>query len=234
MSRESELEKMSQAQEYFHRYYELVDAVKVSKDNKEYLKTYLHDSDSVSKQFNVKSKILSHTAGCFILGIIVFAVLFFVLGKEHLIIAAGTGALIFVMGFIFEISLNKIKLSAAQNEQREINDGINEQISMLDGRIKERERLRDDYANELKKRVDFISLDYIKYIDKIKELIENGEAETCEEAVSLFEQKLILKQMNDIMEQSEKPISHESDKERFGDPLELIKKNKKKKGLFSK
>ena len=43
MANETELEKIDRAAEYFERYFEFEDAVTVSMENKEYLKTYIHD-----------------------------------------------------------------------------------------------------------------------------------------------------------------------------------------------
>lgn len=54
MANETELEKIDRAAEYFERYFEFEDAVTVSKENKEYLKTYIHDNDYVVKNFNIK------------------------------------------------------------------------------------------------------------------------------------------------------------------------------------
>lgn len=54
MANETELEKIDRAAEYFERYFEFEDAVTVSMENKEYLKTYIHDNDYVVKNFNIK------------------------------------------------------------------------------------------------------------------------------------------------------------------------------------
>ena len=53
MANETELGKIDRAAEYFERYFESEDAVTVSKENKEYLKTYIHDNDYVVKNFNI-------------------------------------------------------------------------------------------------------------------------------------------------------------------------------------
>ena len=58
MANETELEKIDRAAEYFERYFEFEDAVTVSMENKEYLKTYIHDNDYVVKNFNIKNKII--------------------------------------------------------------------------------------------------------------------------------------------------------------------------------
>ena len=103
-------------------------------------------------------------------------------------------------------------------------DGI-----MLEDRKVQLERQRDDYYAALGKRVDCVPLDYMKNVAQIKKYMTDGEADTCEEAVGMFEQNLLMQQMTDIMKASEvKEEPKQSDKERFGDPLELIKQNKRK------
>ena len=77
-----------------------------------------------------------------------------------------------------------------------------------------------------------MSFDYIGSIDTLKGYLENGEAETCEEAVELLEQNMLMKKMSDLMtKSSRKPLDMDfkQQKEKFGDPLALIKEKKKKK-----
>jgi len=65
------------------------------------------------------------------------------------------GALIFIGAGVFGIALNKYRLTAAEQKQVEVNEGINEQIIMLDDRIKQVERQRDDYYKALEKESAF-------------------------------------------------------------------------------
>lgn len=73
-----------------------------------------------------------------------------------------------------------------------------------------------------------MSLDYMKNVQQIKQFLVDGKADTCEEAVDMFEESMLLQQMTDIMTKSETIEPVKDDKERFGDPLKIIKENKKK------
>lgn len=230
MADKKELEKINQAAGYFERYFEFEDAVKVSYENREYLKTYIHDNAYVVKNFNVKSKILKHALVVFAVALAVAIVFFALLGADMILVPIIAFGAIFICGTIFVISLNKFRLTAAEQHQVEVNDGINEQLVLLEDRIKQVERQKDDYYTALQKRVDFMSLDYMKNVNQIKEYLENGQAETCEDAVEMFEQALLMQEMTSIMTKSEEKIEPAVDaKERFGDPLKVIKENKKKK-----
>ena len=79
-------------------------------------------------------------------------------------------------------------------------------------------------------------MDYMNNIGQIKEFMVNGEAETCEEAVELFESNLLMQQMTGIMTASvhDKTMDIEKNKKRFGDPTKDFGKKPAKKGLFGK
>ena len=228
MANETELEKIDRAAEYFERYFEFEDAVTVSKENKEYLKTYIHDNDYVVKNFNIKNEIVKAVGISAAIGVAAFLLLWLLLGTKLIIVGIIAGALIFIGVGVFGIALNKYRLTAAEQKQVEVNEGINEQIIMLDDRIKQVERQRDDYYKALEKRVPFMSLDYMKNVQQIKQFLVDGKADTCEEAVDMFEESMLLQQMTDIMTKSETIEPVKDDKERFGDPLKIIKENKKK------
>ena len=55
MADQKELDRVNRVAEYINRYYEFEDAVEINKQNKDYLKTYIHDSDYVEKNFDKKS-----------------------------------------------------------------------------------------------------------------------------------------------------------------------------------
>ncbi len=157
-----------------------------------------------------------------------FLLLWLLLGTKLIIVGIIAGALIFIGAGVFGIALNKYRLTAAEQKQVEVNEGINEQIIMLDDRIKQVERQRDDYYKALEKRVPFMSLDYMKNVQQIKQFLVDGKADTCEEAVDMFEDSMLLQQMTDIMTKSETIEPVKDDKERFGDPLKIIKEKQEK------
>lgn len=229
----TELERIEQAHGYFSRYYEFEDAIKINKENKEYLKTYIHDEAYVEKEFNLKNQRIKSIALCLVVGIAVFAVMTVLLGTEMLMISGIGGAAAFVLLAVFGVCLQHFRLTEAKKNQVEVNEGIEEQLQILTDRDSQLIRQRDDYRAGLEKRVTFMSLDYMKNIDQIKSYLESGEAETCEEAVEIFERNMLLQEMTDLTAQTDELMpavsNSETDKERFGDPLQLIKKNKKKK-----
>ncbi|MDO4944952.1 MAG: hypothetical protein Q4E74_07105 [Ruminococcus sp.] len=227
----NELDRISQAETYINRYFEFEDAVTINEDNKEYLKTYIKDVSKVVTDFDVKKKITMSIGLCALIGIVVFVLFLLILGSDLMIVSIIAGAAVFVLGTAFVIALNRYRLTAAKEHQIEVNEGIKEQIDILDSRKSQLERQRDDYFKALGKKIDFMELDidYMKNIGKIKEYIVNGSAETCEDAVDMFEQSLLMEQMTSIISKSEvKPLTHEENLERFGDPLKVIKENKKK------
>ena len=130
------------------------------------------------------------------------------------------------------------KLIETTEHQKEVNEGITEQIEILQGRIKQLEKQRDDYLTALRKKIDFMELDmdYMNNIGQIKEFMVNGEAETCEEAVAIFESNLLMQQMSGIMSASvhDKTMDIEKNKERFGDQTKDFGKKPAKKSLFGK
>ena len=236
MADQKELDKLNQAEEYFNRYFHLKDAVQVTKENKEYLKTYIQTPDYVAKNFNFKGKVTKAVIVSLIAAVIGFLIFFLITGFNIGLI--WIPIIIFVLilagGSIIGYFTNKYQITAALQHQVEINNGIAEQIQMLDDRIKEREKQCKSYYKELGKRVTFISLDYMKYIPKIREILESGEADNCEDAIAVFEQNQLLEEMTNTLNNPVKH-THEEDVARFGNPLDEINaKKKKRKKLFKK
>ena len=133
---------------------------------------------------------------------------------------------------VFFISLNRYQLDKQMEKQSEYNEGIIEEIE----RLKELEpsiiKHKEEYVKGLEEKVPFISLSDIKYLPDIREYLESGEADTCEDAAGILEQKLLLQQLNTIMENHEiernymREVNHEPEK--FDNPLESIKPSGKK------
>lgn len=226
----TELERITQAETYINRYFEFEDAVKVSYENKDYLKTYIKDISQVVKDFDVRSKSLKYMGLCVLAAVAVFVLFLIILGVKLIVVPIIAAAAVLVLGIAFVIALNRYRLTAAQEHQKEVNEGIKEQLDILDTRIQQIERQRDDYLKALDSKIDFMQadVDYMKNIGKIKEYVQNGSAETCEDAVEMFEQSMLMAQMTNIIHDSEKKsFTQEENMERFGDPLKIIKENKR-------
>ncbi len=229
MAEMTELERVRQAQDYIQRYYQFEEAVTVNQQNKEYLQGYIRNQYDVEKEFDLKKKVTvaaGFGAGAgLVVGLIVWAASgSWIAALITLVVLAAAGAA--VGAFV-----QRYRLSEAIETQRDINNGIKEQIEGLELRDKQLIRQRDDYYRGLEKRIDFMSMDYMDSIDKIAEIMQNGEAETCEDAVAVFEQKSLLQEMTSLISApapEPKPLDREKAKEMFGDPVAQIKENRRK------
>jgi hypothetical protein len=222
----TELERIDQAAEYFRRYYQKEAAITQNRENQEYLKTYIHDEDYVVKNFDIAPKIMKSIGISVAAGVAVFVLLWLLF--RNVIVAAVLGGFTLVGLAVFTISLQHYRLTAAKQNQVEVNEGITEQIQILKSREPQLIEQKESYYKGLEKRIDFMSLEDMKYIDEMRKLVESGEAKTAEDASALIEQKMLMAQFNNIMEQSDvKTYTDAENKERFGDPLELIKKKRK-------
>lgn len=235
----TELEKMDLAESYINRYFEIADGVEISKENKEYLKIYIRDVSEAEREFDFKGK-RNKTMMYVVIGAVIFALLLllgFHNGFWFIIPALGFGLIMFA-GYTIANKYYTQKLTETKEHQEEVNAGIKEQIQLMEVRIKQLEKQRDDYLKALRKKIDFMEpdMDYMNNIKQIKEFLVNGEAETCEEAVEIFEQSLLMQQMTGIMSASvhEPKMDLEKNKARFGDPTEQIGKKPTKRGLFGK
>lgn len=232
----TELERMQQTVTYCERYFEFEDAVTVNKENIEYLKTYIHDNNYVVENFNMGHKIrrsLLISGGC---AVIMGLMLLGLCGFSLWFIPGIAFVVIFVAMAAFLISLNKFKLTEAEKNQVEVNEGIKEQIDALKSREELLIKQKDEYYKGLQeKQLCAIPLEYMANAAQIKGYLESGEAETIEDAVAIYEQQLLMKEMSNLMTQ-QAPAPVLDNKARFGDPLEIIKQNKKakKKSLFKK
>ncbi len=230
----TELEKIDQAAEYFRRFHQMEAAIVQNRENQKYLKTYIHDEQYVIDNYDMKTHLTRGFAMSGIAGLVVFFILVWISWIPALIL----GLFIIAGGCIFFYSLNHYRLDAAKQNQEEVNEGITEQIGILEAREPQLIQAKDNYYAGLEKRITFMDLSEMDYIDDLRKLVEDGEAETAEDASALLEQKLLLQQFNSIMENKEieKVYTEEENKARFGDPLELIGKRKKplKEKLFGK
>ena len=227
---------MQQTVTYCERYFEFDDAVTVNKENIEYLKTYIHDNSYVVDNFNMGHKVRRSLIIASGAGLIMGLLLLGLCGLSLWYVPAIAFVIITIATAVFLISVNKFKLTEAEKNQVEVNEGIKEQIDALKAREELLIKQKDEYYKGLQeKQLCAIPLEYMANAAQIKSYLENGEAETIEDAVAIFEQQLLMKEMSNLMTQ-QAPAAAVDNKARFGDPLEIIKQNKKakKKSLFKK
>ncbi len=231
----TELERIDQAEEYYRRYNQKNEAITQNRENQEYLKKYIHDDTFVIASFNMKDKLAKGIGKSAVAGLIVFLIVMMI----NLFVGLILGVFVVVGGAVFFKSLYKYRLDAELQHQEEVNEGIKEQIEILKAREPQIIAEKDNFAEGIEKRVTFISLSDMKYLPEIRRMIEENEAETCEDAAMMLEQKMLFEQFNHIMENTEieKTYTDAENKERFGDPIQMInEKNKKtlKEKLFGK
>lgn len=236
----TEIEKMKHSVDYCHRYFEFDEAIEINQQNREYLKKYIHDDTWVEQEFDLNSKIMSHKKNFIIVAIVaflLFTMIIFAVSASVVIgfiVGAVAGAVSLFVAYLLVSRAEKGNLDDAKRHQREVNDGIKEQMEALS----ERERLlisqKNNYYKALQERKDFyIPIEHIERADDILKFMIDGDAETCDDAVGILEQKLLMKELNSITGAriTKKTIN---EREMFGDPLEKINHAPKKKGLMSK
>lgn len=221
----TELEKIDQAAEFFRRYHQMEAAIGQNRENQEYLKTYIHDEQFVIDKYNMKDHLMKGFGLSGGAGLVLFLLLVWV----HWIVALVLALFVIAGGCVFFFCFNKYRLDELKQDQVEVNDGITEQIEILKNREPQLIQAKDNYYAGLEERITFMDLSEMRYIDDLRQIVVNGEADTAEDAAMILEQKLLLQQFNTIMENQEieKTYTEEENKERFGDPLELIGKRKK-------
>ena len=225
----TELERIRQASDFIQRYYQFEEAVTVNQQNKEYLQGYIRNQYAVEEEFNFKKKVTKAALTGGIVGVVIGLIVWAASGSW--IAALITLAVLAVSGAVIGSFVQKYRLDEAIETQRDINNGIKEQIEILEQRDKQLIRQRDDYYRGLEKRIDFMSLDYMDNIDQLMEIMQNGEAETCEEAVAVFEQKQLFQEMTSLISapaEEPKPLDREEAKKKFGDPVAKIREDRKK------
>ena len=227
----TELERLKQAEELFHRFDLKEAAIVRNRENQEYLQTMIHDDIYVQENYDMKSKLTKEMGivGCGMVAIFLIVLII----ARNLLVSLGFASFAFIAGAVFFIALNRYRLDQTMEKQSEINEGIIEEIERLRALEPEIIKLKEDYAKGLETQVPFLSLSDVGYIPELREYIESGEADTCEDAAGILEQKLLLQQLNTIMENHEIEKAYirneqHQEKERFNNPLESIKPSQKK------
>ncbi|MCR5122023.1 MAG: hypothetical protein K6B74_06350 [Ruminococcus sp.] len=227
----TELERLDHAEELFKRY-ELKEAkITQNKENQAYLQTLIHDDVYVQELFDMKSRLTRDTGIAGGGALVVFLIVLII--SRTFLVSLGIAAFVFIGAMAFFISFNRYKLDQKMEKQSETNEWIIDEIERLRNLEPEIVKLKEDYVKGLDEEVPFISLSDEKYLTDLREYIETGEADTCEDAAGILEQKLLLQQLNSLMENHEIERNYireleEHEKERFNNPLESIKPSTKK------
>lgn len=230
MASTAEMEKLQKTLDYFKRYFEFEDAVAVNHENREYLKTYIHNLSHTEEEFGLKHKnkiALGIAAGaglvCGLIAMLIAGMDNF--GAKNLIALGVTFAVIFIgASFLLKTMIRK-KFEQKWDAQKEINEGIGEQIDDLSRRCDTLEKQKRDYLKALEeKELACIPVKHIKYAEEIASYVKDGKAETVEDAVKMFEENVALKKITKEKERKRKQPT-DSPAQRFGNPLQGLSMN---------
>lgn len=225
MASTAEMEKLQKTLDYFKRYFEFEDAVAVNHENREYLKTYIHNLSHTEEEFGLKRKnkiALGIAAGA---GLVCGLIAMLIAGMDSFgaknLIALGVTFVVVCIGvnFLLKTQIRK-KFEQKWDAQKEINEGIGEQIDDLSRRCDTLEKQKRDYLKALEeKELACIPVKHIKYAEEIASYVKDGKAETVEDAVKMFEENVALKKITKEKERKRKQPT-DSPAQRFGNPLQ--------------
>lgn len=192
MADAAELNKIQETLDYFNRYYEFDSALKVLRENRQYLETYIRDKHYVEDKFDAYGK----SRKSMLLGIIVAVVgaLIVLLATgfkfevAHIVIAAVVAAVCWCgVFFVTKILISK-KIGQLWDEQQKVNEGIAAQIEDVTKRCENLENQKNGYLAALdEKKLVVIPSKYIIEAQKIASYVKEGKAETAQQAVEMFE-----------------------------------------------
>ncbi|MBQ4096428.1 MAG: hypothetical protein IJC65_08425 [Oscillospiraceae bacterium] len=230
MASTAEMEKLQKTLDYFKRYFEFEDAVAVNHENREYLKTYIHNLSHTEEEFGLKRKnkiALGIAAGA---GLVCGLIAMLIAGMDSFgaknLIALGVTFVVVCIGvnFLLKTQIRK-KFEQKWDAQKEINEGIGEQIDDLSRRCDTLEKQKRDYLKALEeKELACIPIKHIKYAEEIASYVKDGKAETVEDAVKMFEENVALKKITKEKERKRKQPT-DSPAQRFGNPLQGLSMN---------
>ncbi len=196
MADTEELEKIQQTLDYFNKYYQFDSAIKVVKENKKYLETYILTKNSVESKFDAAGKkkktMLIALIAAAIGALIVLLVTGFNFTGVNIGIAAAAavilgGGVFFGLNFYITSQVNK-----KWAEQQQVNEGIRAQISDADRRCENLEKQKSGYLSGLEEKgLVVIPTKYLIEAEKIASYVKEGKAETAQQAVEMYEQEQV-------------------------------------------
>ena len=196
MADTAELEKIQQTLDYFNKYYQFDSAIKVVKENKKYLETYILTKNSVESKFDAAGKkkkaMLIALIAAAIGALIVLLVTGFNFTGVNIGIAAAAavilgGGVFFGLNFYITSQVNK-----KWAEQQQVNEGIRAQISDADRRCENLEKQKSGYLSGLEEKgLVVIPTKYLIEAEKIASYVKEGKAETAQQAVEMYEQEQV-------------------------------------------
>lgn len=182
---------MEETLEYFKKCGEFDNAIRVNKENKEYLKRYIVPAEKVAEEFKYKTKKKAAAGASVLAGLVVFGLCMLIMGTSGVIASAIAGGVTLVATMIFFFVMLSKKLTELVKKQDEVNAGINEQMIACDRRVLDLKAQKEDYLVALEDRnLVIIPTKYVQVAEKIVEYVREGNAESVQDAIDQLEQQV--------------------------------------------
>lgn len=182
---------MDETLEYFKKCEEFDNAIRVNKENKEYLKKYIITAEKVEEDFKYKTKkkiALGLSVGA---GVVIFAICLLIMGLDGIIPSAIAAVVAAVACTVFMFVLLSKKLRELVDEQDKVNAGITEQMVACERRVLDLKTKKDEYLAALEDRnLVIIPTKYVQVAEKIVDYVKEGNAQSVQEAIDQLEQQV--------------------------------------------
>ena len=177
--------------EYFKKCGEFDNAIRVNKENREYLKKYIVPAEKVEQNFKYSQKKKAAIGISILAGLMVFGLCMLIMGTSGVIASAVAGGVTLVACMVFFLVMLSKKLNELVMEQDKVNAGINEQMIACDRRVLDLKAQKEDYLNALDDRnLVVIPSKYVQVAEKIAEYVREGNADTVQDAIDQLEQQV--------------------------------------------
>lgn len=185
---EKENMMLEETLEYFKRCEEFDDAIRITRENREYLKKYIKTPERVKTDFNLNLKRKAAVGIAFATGLVVFLLTLINVGVDGIVAAGIAGAVVVAVTItVFLVALSK-KFKECLEQQADINRGLNEVMLAYDRNVNSLRERKQKYLAALEDRkLVIIPVKYISVAKQIADYVREGNADSVQEAVNQLE-----------------------------------------------
>lgn len=177
--------------EYFKRCEEFDDAIRITRENREYLKKYIKTPERVKTDFNLNLKRKAAVGIAFATGLVVFLLTLINVGVDGIAAAGIAGAVVVAVTMtVFLVAISK-KFKECLEQQADINRGLNEVMFAYDRNVNSLRERKQKYLAALEDRkLVIIPVKYISVAKQIADYVREGNADSVQEAVDQLEEQV--------------------------------------------
>lgn len=177
--------------EYFRKCEEFDNAIRVNKENREYLKKYIITAEKVEEDFKYAKKKKAAFGISALAGLVVFGLCLLIMGVSGIIPSVIAGVVTIGACVTFFLLMLSKKLKELVLEQDKVNAGINEQMIACDRRVLDLKEGKQKYLEALEDRnLVIIPTKYAQVAERIAEYIKDGNAENVQDAIDQLENQV--------------------------------------------